>query len=189
MNLDCSMPDRVTRTLGALVVLAATVLSLPGCGYALAGRGNTLPPHIKIIGVPGLANQSTTPGIDEHVNRAIREEMSGRGGIRVQPDENGVDAVLTGAILAVTLEPSVISQARLVTEVRLIVIANVEFRDKKDDKVLWSNPRVRTQETYPIAEGADASDPGALFRNDTNAIVRLAKAFARSIVTQIFESF
>ena len=35
-----------------------------GCGYALAGRGNALPPHIRIIGVPGLTNLSTTPGIE-----------------------------------------------------------------------------------------------------------------------------
>lgn len=178
---------RVLLLPGALLALVVALGG--GCGYALAGRGNTLPAHIKIIGVPGLANQSTTPGIDEFINREIREEMSGRGGIRVLPDENGADAVLSGAILTVTLQPSVVNEARLVTEVRLNVMANVEFKDKKDGKVIWSNARMQAQETYPIAATSDVGDPAELFRRETNAMLRLAKAFARSIVTQIFESF
>ena len=38
---------------GALVAASA---ALPGCGYALAGRGSFLPDYIKVIGVPPFAN-------------------------------------------------------------------------------------------------------------------------------------
>jgi hypothetical protein len=180
-------PSRRSAVHAAALLLATGWIA--GCGYALAGRGNTLPAHIRVIGVPGLVNQSTTPTIDEFINREIREEMSGRGGIRVLPEEGNADAILSGTILNVVLQPTAINDARLVTQVRMVVVANVEFKDRKDNKILWSNARVQAQETYDVSGGVDANDPAALFRQDTNAMQRLAKAFARSIVTQIFEAF
>ena len=174
---------------GPLVLVAALCAAVPGCGYALAGRGNALPPHIKIIGVPGLTNLSTTPGIEEVISREIRQEMSGRGGVRVLPEEGNADGVLTGSIVSVDLRPVVVSDARQVSQVTLIVVASVEFKDKKDGKVLWSNPRLITQETYNVDAATNAVDAAALFRQDANAMQRLAKVVARSIVTQIFEAF
>jgi hypothetical protein len=44
-------------------------------------------------------------------------------------------------------------------------------------------------ETYNIDPNSNAVDAAALFRQDTNAMQRLAKVVARSIVTQIFEAF
>jgi hypothetical protein len=172
-----------------LLLVAAVAIAGAGCGYALAGRGNALPPHIRIIGVPGLTNLSTTPGIEEVISREIRQEMSGRGGIRVLPEEGNADGVLTGSIVSVNLQPVVVSDARQVSQVTLVVIANVEFRDKKDNKVLWSNARLQAMETYNIDPNSNAVDAAALFRQDTNAMQRLAKVVARSIVTQIFEAF
>jgi hypothetical protein len=173
----------------AIVPVFLAAVGLSACGYALAGRGNTLPPHIRIIGIPGLVNQSTTPGIDEVINRQLREEMAGRGGIRVLPEEAGADAVLTGTILRVDLQPSAIDDSRRVSQVTITVLARLEFRDRKDDKVLWSNAAVQAREAYDVAGTFDANDPAALFRQDTNAMQRLARVFARSIATQIFESF
>jgi hypothetical protein len=180
---------RLTRLPVLLAIVASLGVSAGGCGYALAGRGNALPPHIKIIGVPGLTNLSTTPGIEEVISREIRTEMSGRGGVRVLPEEGNADGVLTGSIVSVDLRPVVVSDARTVSQVTLIVVANVEFKDKKDGKVLWANPRVITQETYNVDAAANAVDAAALFRQDANAMQRLAKVVARSIVTQIFEAF
>jgi hypothetical protein len=174
--------------LAALAFFGFAALASTACGYALAGRANTLPSHIRIIGIPGLANQSTTPGIYEVINRQLREEMQGRGGIRAIPEENGADAVLTGAIVRVLPTPTAFTDGR-VSQVTLTVVANVEFRDKKADKVIWSNASVTTQETYDVTTGIDATDPAAVFRQDTNAMQRLARALARSIVTQIFEAF
>jgi hypothetical protein len=171
----------------ALVLAAAVAVS--NCGYALAGRGNTLPTHIKIIGVPGLTNQSNTPGIDDVINRQLREELQGRGGIRALPEAEGADAVLTGVIIRVIPTPTAFNTDRQVSQVTLTVLASVEFRDRKADKVIWANPSVTTQEAYDVTPGTDATDPAALFRQDANAMQRLARALARSIVTQIFEAF
>ena len=180
---------RLASLTGVLALMVSLGVSAGGCGYALAGRGNALPPHIKIIGVPGLTNLSTTPGIEEVISREIRTEMSGRGGVRVLPEEGSADGVLTGSIVSVDLRPVVVTDARTVSQVTLIVVASVEFKDKKDGKVIWSNPRLMTQETYSVDAGASNLDAAALFRQDANAMQRLAKVVARSIVTQIFEAF
>jgi hypothetical protein len=57
--------------LGAAAI-ALLALSASGCGYALAGRGNTLPSHIRRIGVPMFENHSNTPDLDRILTEAPR---------------------------------------------------------------------------------------------------------------------
>src|SRR6185436_5351478 len=52
-------------------LLACLVLATSSCGYALAGRGNTLPSSIKIIGVPQFTNRSIVPNVDLVVTDAV----------------------------------------------------------------------------------------------------------------------
>ncbi len=177
------------RRLAAALSCIVAAAALSGCGYALAGRGNALPPHIRIIGVPMFENRSTTPGLEDVITRQVLQELQGRGGIRAVPERDGADAVITGVIVTVQPVPTAFTASNQVSQVTLTVIANVEFRDRKDDKVIWSNPRVTTQEAYDVTPTTDAIDPAALFRQDANAMQRLARALARSIVTQIFEAF
>jgi hypothetical protein len=177
------------RPLPALALLLLTATVAVGCGYALAGRGNTLPPHIRTIGVPAFENKSTTPMIDEVITRQVLQEIQGRGGIRALPERDGADAVLSGAIVSVVPTPTAFTPSNQVSQVTLTVVASVEFRDRKDDKVIWSSARVTAQEAYDVTPTTDATDPAALFRQDANAMQRLARALARSIVTQIFEAF
>ena len=82
------------------VTLAAAALAVSSCGYTLAGRGGTLPEHIRIIGIPQFVNRTTWPEIDRIVTERVSEEFRGRGRYRVLPDTTGVDAVLTGTIVS-----------------------------------------------------------------------------------------
>ena len=60
----------------------------------------------------------------------------------------------------------------------------------KTDKVLWSNPSMQVRDEYDVTTGdVAANDLAALFSQDQNALERLAKNFARSIVTSILEAF
>ena len=63
----------------AAVLVAAIALSSVSCGYALVGRGNTLPSTVRIIGVPLFENRSPTPEIDVFVTEETRREFQGRG--------------------------------------------------------------------------------------------------------------
>jgi hypothetical protein len=179
------------RTRAALAALAVfTALVLSGCGYSLAGRGNSLPATIKIIGVPQFANHSTIAGLDIAITDAVRAELLGRGRYTVQPEATGVDAVLTGTIEGVRLEvvaftPTTHQASRLA----IIGSVNVEFRDVKESKVLWANPAVPFREEYDITSGTTASDPAAFLSGDKSAADRLAKSIAKTIITSILEAF
>ncbi len=73
-------------------------LTASSCGYALAGRGNALPADITIIGVPYFVNASSEPEMERVLGDAVRAEFQSKGKYRVQPDESGVDGLLTGTV-------------------------------------------------------------------------------------------
>jgi outer membrane lipopolysaccharide assembly protein LptE/RlpB len=177
----------VWRTVAA-VWLAALCVS--GCGYALSGRGNTLPASIKVIGIPLFVNQSQTPEIDQIVTRAVREEFQGHGKYTVNPDIEGADAVLTATIVNVSYTVTAFNANHLAQRYAVIVTANVEFKDVKDNnKVLWANPALTFRDEYDVTSNAAGIDPASFFRSDANALDRLSRSFARSVVTAILEAF
>ncbi|MFO7302475.1 MAG: LptE family protein [Acidobacteriota bacterium] len=160
-----------------------------GCGYALAGRGNTLPSHITSIGVPPFTNQSTTPDIDRVLTDAVRAELQSKGRYRILPDENGVDAVLVGRVLNVVLQPAAFTAENQVSRYLIVATASVEFTDRQTKQVIWSNPSFQGRDEFDVTTGESATDPTALFAQDTTALERLARTFARTVVTSIFEAF
>jgi Lipopolysaccharide-assembly len=169
----------------ALLTLTFTVTS---CGYTLAGRGGTLPEHIRIIGIPQFTNHSPFPDLDRIVTERVSEEFRGRGRYRVLPDSTGVDAVLTGTILnAVSIPTSFTTGSRQASSYAMVVTLSVEFKDVKNDKVIWSNPSVSIREEYEVPTGA-GSDPAAFFRQDSNSVERLARSLAKALATAIFEA-
>ena len=172
-----------------VVVMALTIASSLNCGYALTGRANTLPPHVRLIGIPQFVNQSSTPEIDVRLTEAVRVEFSGRGRFKIDTTATGADAVLVARVTNVTLIPETFSE-RQATRYLLIVTASVEFKDLRDNgKVLWSSPSFRAQDQYQVTGTQNAADVNALLRTDTDALDRLAKAFARTLVTAIMEAF
>jgi hypothetical protein len=169
--------------------LGLVALSVAGCGYSLAGRGNFLPEYIKVIGVPQFVNHSTMADIDRVITENVRAEFSSHSRYLVQPDDTGADAVLRGTITTVRLDASAFSATRQASSVTVIVTASVEFTDTHAQKVLWSNPAVQFREDYPVTTSLTPNDPAAFFGHDAAALERLAKSFARSIVTSILEAF
>ena len=174
-----------------LHVLLALVLLVPlsGCGYSLSGKGSFLPEWIKIIGVPLFKNNTNVFDLERRVTDKVRSELLGRGKYKVEPDVQGVDAILSGEITSVTIGPAAVNEKNQATKYVLTVTANIEFKTVRDNKVLWSNPSMQFREEYDVSSTATASDPAAFLGNDVNALERLAGAFARSIVSAILEAF
>jgi outer membrane lipopolysaccharide assembly protein LptE/RlpB len=170
----------------AIVLLASLVSA---CGYALAGRGNTLPAHIKIIGVPQFENQTDEPDLDLRLTDAVRQELQSRGRFTVNPEARGADAVLSAKIVSRLATPRAFTESRQVLRYEIAIIGDVTFRDETKNEVIWSNPRLRASEEYDLAGSARPEDLTSLFRQDRNAIERIARTFARTVVTSILEAF
>lgn len=171
-----------------LVVLSLALLMSVSCGYALAGRGNTLPASIKIIGVPQFINRSVAPDVDRILSDAVREEFQTKGKYQVRPDDSGVDAVLIGTITDARITPTTFVNGQP-SAYAINVVANVEFKHVTDDnKVLWANPSFRVSDDYQLTAGT-VVDNAALSSLNSQSLERIAKKFAKEVVTSIFEAF
>ncbi len=176
------------KRLGRSAVVALAAWCVTGCGYALAGRGNALPSSIKRIGVPTFTNQSHTPDLEQIITEAVRQELRSRGRYVVVPDATGVDAVLSGVVTALRTDVASFTEARQASRYLVTLAASVEFREQPANTVFWSNPSFRLSEEYDVPSGSGATDPTQLFQADRQALERLARTFARSLITSILEA-
>jgi hypothetical protein len=185
-------PGRVEKRFAAFAAIALTwalLVASSGCGYSLAGRGSFLPAYIKTIGVPQFVNHTAVFEIERRITEQVRTELLGRGRYDIKPDRTGVDAVLLGEVTAIGIAPAAVNEQQQATRYTVTLIAKVEFRDLKTDKVLWTNPAMTFSEQYPVTSTATATDPNAFLGQNVNALERLVSEFARAVVSAILEAF
>jgi hypothetical protein len=170
-------------------VIVGAAAAAASCGYALAGRGNTLPAHIRVIAVPQFVNETSEPELDIRLTDAVRRELQGRGRFTIRQDPAGADAVLSVTIKQHTATP-IGFNAGQASRYAVTVIADVTFRDQTKNEVLdGSNPNLAVREEYDLGGATAPTDLAGLFRQDRNAIERLARTFAETLVTAILEAF
>ncbi len=174
-------------TLRVLLVLVACAST--GCGYTLAGRGSFLPPEIKIIGIPTFTNRTPIFNLETQVTQKVRAEFISRGRYQILPETTGVDAVLTGEVSGISLQPASFNQ-NLASRYAITMTARVELRETRGDTVLWENPSlIFRQEWDAPTNAANPADPAVFLGQDTNALERITNEFARTIVSAILEAF
>ena len=178
----------------ALVCVVAAALASPGCGYALAGRGNFLPSYIQTIGIPTFQNHSSFFALAELVTDKVRTEFIGRGNYKIVPEATGADAVLVGAVTSVSVVPTNFSAEQQASRYTITVTANIELRDVQKNAALWTNPAISIREEYDATSSVTNDptgfvDPSAFFNQETNAVERVSNEFARTIVSAILEAF
>lgn len=178
--------DAARRHLLRFAIVAVAAGSL-GCGYSLAGRGSFLPAHIQSIRVPLFKNNTAVFDAERRITEAVVSELIGRGKYRVVTGNDPADAVLEGTINSITLAPASVNAQGLASRYALVLAAGIEFRDLKDNKVIWSNPALQFREEYDLS--GTVTDPNAFFGQDVNAMDRIAAEFARTLVSAILEAF
>lgn len=166
-----------------LVSFALLVLSF-GCGYHLAGTGTSLPAHIKTIGLPIFTNNSQGYQVEQKITNSIQNVLLQRGKYKVVPEAQGVDALLKGTIMSVSLYPASYETQGRASEYTVVIAAKVTFTDLTDKKVLFQNPSFIFRGQYQI-DPAEA----AYFDRQSEAIDQISKDFAESVVSAILEGF
>jgi hypothetical protein len=192
-------------SIAMLVLCSLGILGivLGGCGYTLAGRGSFLPGYIHTIGVPTFTNRTTVFNLETLLTQKVRGEFIGRGKYKILPENTGVDALLVGEVSSVIVTPTSFGNPgipgttpgtttpglTLATRYSIAMTAKIELRDLRENKVLWENPAVMFRQDYEATSGNKATDPGAFFQQDLNALERMSSEFARTIVSAILEAF
>jgi len=175
----------------ATLLVCVWALAASGCGYALAGRGSFLPTTIRTVGIPKLENQTTFFQVEDILTDKIRTEFIGRGKYRVVPDTQGADAVLTGEILAISVQAVGLNDQQLASRYLFTWTIKVAFTDAQTSMVLWSNDALTVRGEYDLSQrGTDATTLGSTFVDqERTSADRIATDVARSIVTSILEAF
>jgi len=177
------------RTILTAIVVGALALTASGCGYSLAGRGSFLPSYIRVIGVPEFANQTPIFEIERRFTERVRTEFIGRGRYQVLPQDTGVDAVLRGTIVNLSIVPANFNEAQQATRYIIVITTKIEFVDLKANKTLWENQSMVFREEYDLPPDTQAGNPAAFFGQGSNALERVSNDFARSVVSAILEAF
>lgn len=170
----------------AVVCLAGTAA---GCGYALTGRGSFLPAYIRTIGIPMFVNRTRVPDLEIEITEKVRAEFIGRGRYDIQPDATNADAVLTGEVVAIAVDPASFTSDQIASRYVVTMIVRVELRDLRADEILWEDPRLAFRQEYDAQTGSSILDPTAFLAQDANAYERMLNDFARTIVSAILEAF
>lgn len=171
-------------------LLAGITLSAVSCGYRLAGQANRLPADLKVIAIPAFENRTTLMRLGQRLTSAVMEEFIQRTNYRVvgtpgSGGEAGADAVLRGAVLSASSGP-IIFDARTgrASAVQITITIQVELHHLRRQQVLFSNPRYIFREQYEVS-----SDLDSFFDERNPALDRLARDFARTLVTAVLENF
>lgn len=174
----------------AVLLAALSVVAAPGCGYSLAGRGSFLPDYIRIVGIPPLVNNSTFFQVEQILTEKIRTEFIGRGRYTVVPNAEGADAVVTGAVTSINVQPVGFTEQQLASRYLFTLTMRVEFTDVRTTKVLWANQSLAFREEYELTTRSNTALEGATFLSqERNSFDRIADDVARTVVTAIVEAF
>jgi outer membrane lipopolysaccharide assembly protein LptE/RlpB len=170
----------VKRWLTVLICVCST-----GCGYHTAGHAVQLPDNVRTIAIPAFVNDTQTYKIEQMLTAAVVRELVTRTHYLVLNEaDQAADATLRGTVLSSSASPLTYdSQTGRAASVLVIVGMKVSLTDKQG-KVLYQNPSYVFREQYQVSR-----ELSSFFEEDSPALQRLSREFARTLVSNILEGF
>lgn len=163
----------------------ALIVIVSGCGYHTAGRVSALPQNVRTIAIPGFISQSQTFRIEQRITDAVVREFNARTQLQVIHEaQNGADAVLKGTVLSASATPLAYDSKTGRAASALVTVSMQVTLTARDGKVLFQNPSYLFHEQYELSR-----DLPSFFEEDSPAVDRLSRDFARTLVANILEAY
>jgi len=155
------------------------------CGYRFAATDTVLPKTVRTISIPAFNNLTTRYKLTDQLPDIISREFITRTRYRVVSDPNTADAVLRGAIINYSFNPTIFDQltGRAAFAELHVTLADT-LTERATGKVLFSRPNFEVRETYQITPTAPQ-----YFEESDPALKRAGQQVARSIVSAVLENF
>lgn len=174
------------RNLAARALAISLVLSATGCGYHTTGNtASEIPRSVKTVAIPGFISRSPTFRVEQQLTDAVVREFNARTQYHVIHESNAdADAVLKATVLSASSNPLAYdSQTGRAASALITVNIQVTLTDRKG-KVLFQNPNYVFHDQYELSR-----DLTSFFQEDSPAVDRLARDFARTLVANILEAY
>ena len=177
----CALPNSFL----AAILIAAIFLVTTSCGYHEVGHASALPPTIHSIAIPAFNSHSQTFRIEQLLTDAVIREFNTRTQFKVIHDTHqDADAVLKGTVLSATAAPLAYdAQTGRAVSALVTVSVQVTLTDSSG-KVIFQNPAYLFHDEYEIS-----ADLPRFFEEDSPAVDRLSRDFARTLVSNILEAY
>lgn len=129
----------------------------PGCFYRYSFTGGGLPPNIRTVAVLPFENLTADPTLTQEINRAVREAVENRLGLR-QAGENQAHAIVRGTIsryepdvpvgiVSSGRDPGQQSQVE-VTRRNVQITVTVIIEDQREGRTLWERTGLTVDGEY-----------------------------------------
>lgn len=167
----------------AMLLLAALVLS--GCGYRVAGKATRLPANVQTIAVPTFVNQTQQYKLEQVLTQAVVREFATRTRYRVvNQSESDADATLKGHVMAVQIAPVTFdSKTGRASTVLVTIGMRVSLVDRKGSAI-FDNQNYLFREEYQVSR-----ELSSFFQEESPAMDRLSREFARTLVSNVLEAY
>ena len=167
-----------------LAILAVMAMAL-GCGYHTAGHAVRLPESMRTIAIPGFTNQTQTYRIEQILTRDVVREFVGRTHYQVlNSSSDSADATLKGVVVSTLAAPLTYdAQTGRASSAVITVTMKVSLVDR-GGRVLFENQNYTFREQYQVSR-----EIASFFEEETPALQRMSRDFARTLVSDILEGY
>ena len=166
-----------------LVVLVSVILA--SCGYRFAATDTVLPKTIHTVAIPAFGNLTTRYKLTDQLPEVISREFLTRTRYKIVSDPNTADAVLRGAVVNYSFNPTIFDPATgRAAYAELHVTLSVTLTERATGKVLFERKNFDVRETYQISPNATQ-----YFEESNPALKRASQQVARSVVSAVLENF
>jgi outer membrane lipopolysaccharide assembly protein LptE/RlpB len=168
-----------------ITVLICLTLLTASCGYHTTTHYVRLPDSVHTIAVPAFTNQTQNYRVEQVLTSAVVREFVTRTKFRILNEANdGADAVLHGTVTTMQLAPLTYdSQTGRASSALVTVTMRVSLVDRKG-VILFDNPSYTFREQYQVSR-----ELTSFFEEDSPAVDRLSRDFARTLVSNILEAY
>jgi outer membrane lipopolysaccharide assembly protein LptE/RlpB len=158
-----------------------------GCGYHVAGRGDSLPKSIHVIAVPALENKTTSYRIEQKLTAATVHEFLAKTQYKVTSNPTSGDAVLRGTVMSVEAVPLLFDTATgRATTMLVTVKCEISLTETTTQKVLYQTDNFLFRNEYEISTNVNVK---SFFEEQDPALDRLAQDFATKLVAAVIENY
>jgi hypothetical protein len=153
--------------------------------YKPVGRGDALPKHIKTLAIPPFQNPSLRFKVEQRFTAAMVDEVLRRArSLKVVSTAEGADAVMLGTIRSFSYRPVLLDDFGRARLFEVTIKVELTIRDQTKNKIIFDNQNYVFRDEYEIS-----GDPQTFFSEEGPAVDRIARDFARSVMTTILEGF
>ena len=176
---------RICRVRFLTLFAVCLLFAVSGCGYHTAMKGGSQIPTLRTLAVPAFDNQTQAYKVEQTLTSAVVKELLKRTNYKlVYRDDSSADATLHGTITSASAFPQTYDPQTSRASSMVVAVSMKITLVARDGRVLYDNPNYSFRDQYQISR-----EISSFFNEESPALDRLARDFARTLVSDMLEGF